>query len=127
MRFELRTLVDITQTNARRGQEEKAVAQQANYNTVLQTVMLRANIIPGNVEKTTQNVDNQFGSNARGKQSVWTFTFDCDYEGAINVDMLEKDFDLVPVITGLDETFNVHNKAFSATHPSDTNIVFKTI
>ena len=127
MRFELRTLVDITRTDARRGQDAKLISQQANYNTVIQTVMLRTNIVPGEVTKTVQNVDNQFGSNAKGKQSVWSFEFDCEYAGALTTEMLEQDFDLGPVITDLDETYVVHNKAFSTKHPSDTNIVFKTL
>ena len=38
--------------------------------------------------------------------------------------MLKDDFDLVPVIKGLDETANINNNIFSTKHENDCNIVF---
>ena len=38
MLFKLTTVVDITQTNARRGEDKKKENQQANFNTMFQTI-----------------------------------------------------------------------------------------
>ena len=43
-RFELTTLVDITKTNARRGEDKLAYGQQQNYMSVVQTLGLRTNV-----------------------------------------------------------------------------------
>jgi len=125
MRIKLQTVVDITNTNARRSDDKKAYSQQCNYNTVLQTIGLRVNLEPGSCETSVSDISNLgFGNNITGKQRLWTFTFNISYEGALNKEMLENDFDLVPVITELDETAFVHNNIFRTTCPNDCNIVF---
>ena len=43
MRFTIHTLVDITETHARRGDDPKQHRQQQNFLTVLQTIGLRVN------------------------------------------------------------------------------------
>ena len=43
-RFELSTLVDITKTNARRGEDKLAYGQQQNYMSMMQTLGLRTNV-----------------------------------------------------------------------------------
>ena len=45
MNFNLFTKVDITKTNARRGDDPFKMKQQQNYLTVLQTIGLRVNPI----------------------------------------------------------------------------------
>ena len=40
--------------------------------------------------------------------------------------MLKDDFDLVPVITNLNETANIHNSIFCTKNPNDSNIIFET-
>ena len=128
MQFILSTVVDITETNARRGAEKKEVHQQANYNTVIQTIGLRVNITPISSESIVSNIDKLgFGSAIKGKQRYWKFTFETDYEDALTLDMLLSDFDLVPIITELDETAKINNSIFRTNHPNDTNIVFEIL
>jgi len=125
MKFTLKTVVDITETKARRGENPKKVNQQANYNTMFQTLGLRIN--PEPIELRTEITDVNgigFGNSIKGKQRVWVFEFINPYAEALNLDMLKDDFDLVPVIKGLDETANINNNIFSTKHENDCNIVF---
>ena len=92
MIFKLTTVVDITQTNARRGDDQKLANQQANYNTLYQTIGLRVNI---------------------------------DIISALSLEMLISDFNFVPVIGELDNTYN--SNLFNTTCSKDTNIVFEMI
>ena len=54
----MQTLIDITETGARRSDEFIAFGQQSNYNTVIQTIGLRANPLPKNLEKITVDIQN---------------------------------------------------------------------
>lgn len=128
MRFKLSTVVDITETNARRKEDQKLFRQQNNYNTVLQTIGLRVNLIPLSNTNNVKNIkDLGFGKSITGKQRYWEFIFEVEYESALTVDMLNSDFDLIPVITELDDTASNHNKIFRTTCPNDRNIVFEII
>ena len=129
MKFKIDTLIDITETNARRQDNDKfAYKQQANFQTLLQTIGLRCNI---NYDKSpTFNELNitklLFGDKYIGKQKMWTFYFDIEYEGGLDINMLNKDFDLIPIITGLEETINL-NKALFRTTDKERNILFSTV
>lgn len=128
MLFKLTTVVDVTETKARRGSDKKKENQQANYNTMLQTIGLRVN--PEPISLTSNVVDTTklgFGTNIKGKQRVWTFEFENTYKDGLSLPMLIADFDLVPVITNLDETANINNGAFSTKHPNDMNIIFEVL
>jgi len=128
MLFIIKTVVDVTETSARRGSDKKKENQQANYNTMIQTIGLRINPEPvKNESEILDTTDLDFGSNVKGKQRVWTFTFENTYADGLTLDMLKSDFNLVPVITGLDETALINNGVFSTTHPNDKNIIFQTI
>jgi hypothetical protein len=128
MKFKLTTVVDITETHARRGDDKREVNQQANFHTIVQTIGLRVNINPVSCISQTSNIDKfGFGSNIKGKQRYWEFTFEVEYEDALTIEMLVLDFDLIPIITELDETAKINNNVFRTNHPVDTNIVFKII
>ena len=128
MKFKLTTIIDITQTLARRGDNKKLVNQQANYNTMIQTIGLRVNINPNSCKVEVANIKGLgFGDTFKGKHRYWEFTFDVEAEDALTLDMLATDFDLVPVITNLDETTTPGTKVFRTNHPNDTNIVFKML
>ena len=125
MQFTLTTVIDITETKVRRGEDKKKEKQQANYNTMFQTIGLRVNVDPISLETKVLDVKSLgFGDAIKGKQRVWKFIFDNPYEGALDVDMLVADFDLVPIIIGLNETANINNPIFSTNNPNDTNIIF---
>ena len=118
----------MTETNVGRSGEAKQRNQQANYNTVVQTAGLRVNPMPIALESKVGVVDGiGFGSSIKDKQRYWVFTFQHEFENALNLDQLKDDFDLVPVITGLDETALINNSAFRTKDSVETNIVFKFV
>lgn len=118
----------MTETNVGRSGEAKQRNQQANYNTVVQTAGLRVNPMPIALESKVGVVDGiGFGSSIKDKQRYWVFTFQHEFENALNLDQLKDDFDLVPVITGLDETAMINNSAFRTKDSVETNIVFKFV
>ena len=128
MRFRLLTTVDITETNARRSDDKKEYSQQTNLNTVIQTIGLRVNLEPVFTNLHVDDVNKLgFGKLISGKQRYWEFVFDVPFEAALSVDMMESDFDLIPVITELDETVYNHNKIFRTTCPNERNITFEIV
>ena len=126
MRVTITTVVDITQTNARKHNNRLLQQQQANYLTMLQTVGMRVQPSPLEVKTLVGDITKLgFGNAIQDKQRYWTFEFTYDQVGAITDETLLDDFDLVPIITGLDETANITNSAFRTRHKTDCNIIFK--
>ena len=121
----LTTLVDVTETKARRGDEKFKLSQQANYMTMLQTAGLRINPTPLSLEAKTKDIgDLGFGTSFTGKQRYWTFQFSFETEAGLNQELLENDFDLVPFLTGLEETADFKNAVFRTKDEKDKNILF---
>tara|TARA_B100001057_G_scaffold382406_1_gene388438 strand:+ start:152 stop:550 length:399 start_codon:yes stop_codon:yes gene_type:complete len=125
------TLIDISETKQRRNNSKDSIAigQQANWMTFIQTMMLRTNIAcstPKIVDYTaTQFKDLGFGTAYTGKHKVWEVESTTDeYQYFPPVEALEEDFDLVPVISGLNETIKINNNVFRTTHEA-RNIIFK--
>jgi hypothetical protein len=65
------------------------------------------------------------GTSFKTKQSVWKYTFDMEYDGALDVETLVNDFDLIPIITQLDETAQFDNAHFLTKNTAKTNICFE--
>ena len=119
--IEIKTLIDITNTNKARlldGQEFEH-NQFKNWTTLLQCLGLRS-IINYETNSTVETVDIKdlgFGKAYKGKHNVWTFTFTTDrvnvYLQEENpVGLLEQDLDNVPVIGNLSETINIAKAVF---------------
>lgn len=127
MKFQLQTLIDITETQARFNKEDSAWKQQQNFMTVVQTIGLRVNIsYKDSVNVETVAVKGMgFGTNYRGDHTVWTFDFVPDFPAAVDLEMLIRDFDLIPIIIGLDETVNIKSPVFETKNAHRRNIVFK--
>ena len=127
MRFTIHTLVDITETHARRGDDPKQHRQQQNFLTVLQTIGLRVNPTYLEAPEVIKEVPSKLGlgTSFKTKQSVWKYTFDMEYDGALDVETLVNDFDLIPIITQLDETANFENAHFLTKDTAKCNILFK--
>jgi hypothetical protein len=115
MIFQLLTLVDITATGVTRAAEGKELErnQQRNFETVLQVLGLRTQPQirhwPTVLDFTEEDVRFFFGEMYTGPQRVWKMDFSADHPGAYALGdeplaNLEKDFEQVPVITGLRET-----------------------
>lgn len=122
-RFKLYTIVDITSTSARRGEDPLRYNQQQNYLTILQTIGLRVN---PTVYQTPYVTDEKikFGNRHKNIKKIWCFEFEIEFEDAINVDMLKDDFDFIPFINGLTETAIFKDTVFRTKCTKDTNIVF---
>lgn len=127
MKFKISTLIDITETGEHRGSNLKRTSQQANYNTVIQTLGLRANVIPGKVNKVIKNINQMgFGKEYHGVQKVWELMIDVEF-GEHSIDFMCDDFYLVPIITGLDETVQLNTNIFNTDEHSHCNIVFERV
>ena len=130
MRFCVYTLIDISETKARRGDETKAVRKQQNFNTVLQTIGIRANleylsspeIIKADLNKY------KFGTDYEGKHNIWRWEFTIPFEDATNIDLLQEDFDIVPIISDLDETVDLRPlPSFFSKNTRKNNIYFEEL
>ena len=66
-----------------------------------------------------------FGSNFKGVHTYWEFEFEIEYEGGLDTEMLVSDFNLVPVITGLNETAKINISVFDTKDAKRKNILFK--
>jgi hypothetical protein len=129
MRFKLYTLVDITETTARRSDDPKQFRQQQNFQTVMQTIGLRVNPIYVNSPQVVSDLPSKYnlGNKYKTKQNIWKYTFDIDYEDGLDVDTLVNDFDLIPIITGLDETATFDNAHFLTKNVTNSNIYFEIV
>lgn len=121
--FELFTVVDITETGARRGDPKLLEHQQQNYLTVMNTIGLRAN---PTIIKSPYLIDTPFDfGKTISASKVWRMVFDIEY-GIHTVDMLKTDFELVPFIKDLTEDANIIDPVFR-TDDNNFNIIFKEI
>jgi hypothetical protein len=109
MRYQITTLVDITKTNPHRGSTDPlTLGQQSNYNTLIQTIGLRANIDSSiDPKMETGRLPEPF----TGKGAYWTFIFEVEREqtflkGDDPVGLLSDDLHGVPVVIGLRDTVN---------------------
>jgi hypothetical protein len=94
MRIKLRTLIDITDTNARFDKSNPDWHRKQNYMTLIQTISMRANpIIEKSPKVSKHNISNMsFGSDFKGLHNVWELDFHTDY-AEINITDLESDID----------------------------------
>ena len=124
MAFIIKTLVDITNTNAKR-ENKFEYQQQQNYLTLLQTISLRSN--PNIIEiPTVDKVSTQKDFGVKGNNNVWTMVFDFEAANSHSVEMLTGDLDLVPVIANLHETIKLEPSAFFTTN-GKINTVFSEV
>ena len=117
--FTIYTTVDITETKARKGDDSIKYNQQQNFLTICNTIALRVNPI---IEETS------FISTHKtfDKEKVWQLDFYTEYEGAIDIDTMIKDFMYVPFVDGLDETKKFTDCVF-ITSGKNKNIIFEQL
>ncbi len=126
--FMIQTLIDITETGLHRGADKVKVNQQQNFNTAVNTIGLRLNCHPVKVICEKQNIAKLgFGSLYKGSHMVWTFIFDTEYYGGLTLEMLESDFHLVPIISGLNETIEINTSVVDTKGNATKNIIFKYV
>ena len=127
MRFRLQTLIDITPTNEYRKSSFES-SQQANYNTVINVLGLRANPLFYSIKEVDCDLKGLgFGSNYRGEKHIWILDFEIEQTGAHNVKDMDEDFHLVPIIVGLGESVQINNSMFNTKDSKFKNIVFEQL
>ena len=134
--FQGYSLVDITATGVIRGTDNDQIDrnQQRNWETVLQCIGLRTqpHYIQVPVQSTFADISiAEFGDFYQGEQRVWAFSWAVEsheiYDLPDNpLGGLHKDFEQVPIITGLTETARFMLPIF---YPYGTikNIYFKQV
>lgn len=115
MRYQIITLIDITKTNPPRGSvNATALGQQSNYNTLVQTIGLRANIDCSiDPVMNTGRLPGPFV----GKGISWTFVFETDRDSVFSkeldpVGLLTDDLNGVPVVAHLTNTVTIDPAVF---------------
>ena len=148
--FCLHTLVDITQNGNLKAEfpfktlagevihdrESLTIAknQQVNFNTMIQTLQLRGNIVwehpPLRIHENIANM--RFGTAYEGKHYIWNFMWQVEQSevytmGTDQYGQLREDFDLVPVINFCKETATFPASAFITQDPRIINTYFSFV
>lgn len=117
-RYKIITLVDITRTSPQRSETDKLkISQQANFNTLIQAIGLRANVTWGNdPKKHTGALPHIIG----GKATHWIWEFEVEQEdvfleGTDPVALLVKDMQGVPIIAELEDSADLTPAVFQTT------------
>ena len=109
-RFRIITFIDITRTNASRSEiDPKKIGQQANFNSFLQTINLRANIY---WNRDPVKKDGSLPWPIEGKAVYWIWEFETErdelfYKDGDSVRLLIEDLDRVPIIANLENSVDI--------------------
>jgi hypothetical protein len=134
--IEIKTLVDITNTDVRRINQgtQQELDQFRNWTTLLQCIGLRAIInYDRNPTSEINDIKNLgFGEEFTGKHRIWTFQFRPDRNDAFALEhdqiaLLRNDLDMVPMLLKLTETINTLQAVFSLFDKKYTNTVVKAL
>jgi hypothetical protein len=131
MDYKLYTLVDIAHTGQYRNEpgKEQDRWREQNFNTILQTLGIRANIHYTQKPIVTEVAGRLIGFDTKEVIRVWRFDFSTERDDSLYevagdpVGYLKQDFHLVPYISGLDELMEQKYAVFTTTDPGK-NIVF---
>lgn len=114
-RYRITTLVDITRSNASRSETDRLkLGQQANFNTLLQTIGMRSNIEwYRDPEMHTGTLPEPF----EGKANHWIWEFESERDqvfqkGTDPVGLLLDDLNNVPIIPNLKNSADIYPAAF---------------
>jgi hypothetical protein len=114
-RYRIVTLVDITRTNPSRSETDQyLLAQQANFNSLLQAIGLRSNV---EWLRDPKKHTGRLPDPATGKATHWIWEFDCERDQVFLQDgdpvyLLAHDLNHVPIIAGLDDSADIDPAAF---------------
>ena len=130
MHYKLYTTVDITNTGQHRVEPGKEAARwkEQNFQTVLQTIGIRANISDFAKPIVSEIKGSLVGFETDKIINVWRFDFETEREHLFEnegdpVGFLKTDFEMVPYISGLDESMDQNYDVF-VTDGRARNIVF---
>ena len=117
-RYRIITIVDITRTQPVKGETNNFVLnQQANFNSLVQAIGLRANVT---WETNPKSVTGRLPVTDFGKATYWDWMFDVEQadvflQGGNAVGALEEDLDGVPIITNLENSIDIIPAVFLTT------------
>jgi len=132
MEYKLYTLVDITHTGQHRAEPGKEALRwkEQNFQTVLQTLGIRSNVVFVNGPVSTEVSGRIVGFDTDEIIRVWRFDFSTEREfvydvGDDPVSLMREDFQLVPYISGLDEVMTQKYAVFNTEDPGKNITFFK--
>ena len=130
MEYKLYTLVDITHTQQYRPAAGMLHWQEQNFNTVLQTLGIRSNVIYRHSPSVIEVKGNLVGFDTEAVLRVWRFDFATEQEGVYEkgrdpVGLLKEDFMLIPYIAGLNEAMEQKYAVFNPETPGNNISFFK--
>ena len=114
-RFQIITLVDITQTNPHRSEtDQHLLSQQANFNSLVQAIGLRANVA---WMSTPKERNGALPRDIDGKAVYWTWSFDVERDDVFlkdsnSVGLLIDDLNGVPIIPNLNNSVDLDPACF---------------
>jgi hypothetical protein len=123
-RYQIVTLVDITRTNPTRSETDQyLLSQQANFNTLLQSIGLRSNVEWAVDPTECRGI---LPHPLEGKANYWTWTFEVERDQVFTKDknpvgLLLDDLHGVPVIGQLNNSVDIDPAVFQ-TYGPNTNI-----
>ncbi len=130
MQYKLYTTVDITNTGQYRTElgKEHLRWKEQNFQTVLQTLGIRANIIFTEKPVVSEMRGSLVGFNTDEIVRVWRFDFNTEREFLFEKDhnpigLMLEDFEGIPYISGLDECMEQNYNVF-VTDGAARNIIF---
>jgi hypothetical protein len=130
MNYKLYTLVDITHTGQTRSDPGREALRwkEQNFQTVLQTLGIRANVTYTQSPVVIETKGSMVGFDTEEPIRVWRFDFVTDRDMLYEHDgdpvaYLTQDFHLVPYISGLDELMDQQYAVFNTEDPGK-NISF---
>jgi len=119
MHYKLYTLVDITNTKQYQNSAEnrQARSQQQNFDTVIQTIGMRANVDYTKPPEVTIDVPKKYNLDSAVLSNIWIFEWRVEREFLFlddndDVGYLKQLFNLVPYIPGLTETMTSSKPIF---------------
>lgn len=113
--YQIITLIDITRSNASRIETDKLkLAQQANFNSLLQAIGLRSNV-EWNVDP--KQTSGSMPYDISGKATHWIWDFYCEREDVFlkeedPVGLLSDDLHGVPIIDQLNNSVDLNPACF---------------
>lgn len=122
-RYKIITLIDITRTNPTRAETDPTVlGQQANFNSFVQGIGMRANI---EWEQDPVAGTGVLPLPFEGKAKYWTWEFTVERDQVFEQDgdpvaLLRMDLHNIPVLTELTNNVDIHPAAIQ-THGADIN------
>lgn len=123
-RYKIITLVDITRSNPDRSETDRIkLGQQANFNSLIQAIGLRANI---EWDSDPRRHSGSLPLPLIGKAVHWSWEFDVEtydvfLKGNDPVGLLKEDLHGVPIVNGLNTTVDIHPPAMQ-TRGDNANI-----